>query len=35
VFNAIALWSGSSPFSRFMMDELDGYTVHPSVEEMA
>jgi UDP-2,3-diacylglucosamine pyrophosphatase LpxH len=35
VFNAIALWSGSSPFSRFIMDDLDGYTVHPSVEEVA
>ncbi len=35
VFNAIDLWSGHGPFSRFNMDHLDGFTKDPMVEEIA
>jgi len=35
VFNAIALWSGNWPWSRFTMDDLDDFTGNPSVEEIA
>ena len=35
VFNAIALWSGTWPWDRFTMDDLDNYTSDPSVEDIA
>jgi hypothetical protein len=35
VFNAIALWSGTWPWDRFTMDNLDNYTGDPSVEDIA
>jgi UDP-2,3-diacylglucosamine pyrophosphatase LpxH len=35
VFNAIALWSGHGPLSRFNMNRLDGFTDDPMVEEIA
>jgi UDP-2,3-diacylglucosamine pyrophosphatase LpxH len=35
IFNAIALWSGTWPWDRFTMNQLDGYTSDPSVEEVA
>ena len=35
VFNAIALWSGNWPWSQFIMNHLDGYSIDPSVEDVA
>ncbi|MCF8142696.1 MAG: metallophosphoesterase [Deltaproteobacteria bacterium] len=35
VFNAIALWSGTLPWDTFTMDNLDGYSINPSVEDIA
>ncbi len=35
LFNAIGLWSGHGPLSKFNMNRLDGFTADPNVEEIA
>jgi len=35
VFNAIAIWSGTAPWDKFIMNGLDNFTDNPSVEDIA
>jgi UDP-2,3-diacylglucosamine pyrophosphatase LpxH len=35
VFNAIAVWSDNWPWDQFIMDNMDGYSTDPSVEDVA